>query len=322
MNRKATYSKHAYKLKHLGLRVMRTAMTLVLSLAMLVISAVPVTVNAAGETGGASGAASDSSQVSVTIKEDALSVKWKKLDGAKSYAVYRSYKKNSGYKRLKKGIKGSSYTDKKVKSGKTAYYKVRAYMADGSSSYLAEPVSGIIYRVYIETGHGTGHDGRWDPGCSWKGYQEAKLMIPICKSATKYLRAKGVYVYTDAFDKNNKNLILTLRHIRSHNVSLLLNVHCDYQYAPSGTMPLYRYSDQKKLAKCLNKAVHEYVNIADRGLVKRKDLNTLNKTRGYCNACLFETGSIKKDNKLLRTQYDAYGKGLAKGVCDYLGIEW
>jgi len=260
-------------------------------------------------------------QIKVTIKDDGLCVKWDKLKGAKSYKVYRSYKKKSGYKVLKKGIKGSSFTDKTVASGKTAYYKVRALKKDGGYTKSSEVASGIIYRVYIETGHGLGHDGRWDPGCSWKSYQEAKLMIPICKAATKYLRKKGVYVYTDAYNKNNMNLIFTLRDIRKYDVSVLLNVHCDYKLAPSGTMPLYRYSDQKKLARCINKGVHEYVDIADRGLVKRKDLKTLNKTRGYCVACLFETGSIRKDNKLLRTQYDAYGKGLAKGVCDYLGIE-
>lgn len=147
-------------------------------------------------------------------------------------------------------------------------------------------------------------------------------MIPVCKAAAKYLRAKGVYVYTDADSGNNRNLKWTLKQVKKNDVSVLLNVHCDYRYAPSGTMPLYRYSDQKKLARCLNNGVHEYVKIRDRGLTKRTDLDTLNKSKGDCVACLFETGSISKDNKLLRTKYNAYGKGLAKGVCDYLGIEW
>ncbi len=68
--------------------------------------------------------------------------------------------------------------------------------------------------------------------------------------------------------------------------------------------------------------VHKYVKIKNRGLKKRTNLDTLNKTPGYCTACLFETGNIKKDNKILRKKYDAYGKGLAKGICDYLGIKW
>lgn len=182
--------------------------------------------------------------------------------------------------------------------------------------------SEIIYRVYIETGHGIDSKGKWDSGCTWKGYQEAKLMIPICKAATKYLRKKGVYVYTDAFSGNNHNLDWTIKQVKTNNVSVFLNVHCDYSKAPKGTMPLYRYSNQKKLANCLNKGVHKYVKIKNRGLKKRTDLDTLNKTKSYCTACLFETGNIRKDNKILRTKYDAYGKGLAKGVCDYLGIKW
>lgn len=261
-------------------------------------------------------------QISVVIKGKGLCVKWDKLEGAKSYLVYRSYKKNSGWKLMKKGITGTYYHDKKVKSGKKAYYKVRALKSDGSYTGYSKILSGTIHRVYVETGHGIDIKGKWDPGCTWGKYQEAKLMLPICKSATKYLRAKGIYVYTDAFSNNNKNRDWTIKFVKKHDVSVFLNVHCDYQYAPKGTMPLYRYSDQKKLAKYLNKGVHKYVKINNRGLKKRKDLQTLNKTKKYCTTCLIEVGNIKKDNKILRTQYDAIGKGLAKGVCDYLGVKW
>ena len=260
--------------------------------------------------------------VSVAVKGAGLCVSWQKADDTRSYMVYRSYKRTRGYKLVKKNIKGFSLTDKKVKSGKRAYYKVYARKTNGKKVMLSSPVSGIIYRVFIETGHGLGDDGRPDSGCTWNGYREDKLMIPICKSAANYLRARGVYVYTDAFSDNNRNLNVTIKKLKKLNASVFLNVHCDYRYAPSGTMPLYRYSNQKKLARCLNNGVHEYVQIPDRGLTKRTDLKTLNKTRRYCTACLFETGCIEKDNLLLRTEYDAYGKGLAKGVCDYLGIKW
>ena len=307
---------------------MRKVFALLISM-MLVLSLIPAMVFADDGSEPATGGEAEApaaptvpQNVRVSVNGSGLRVKWDKLDGAKSYAVYRSYRKLTGWKLLKKGIKGSSYTDKKVKSGKKAYYKVRALKANGKYTNRSNIVSGRIYRVYIETGHGRGDDGVWDPGCAWNGYQEAKLMIPVCKAATKYLRAKGVYVYTDAYNRNNKNLNLTLKFIKTHSVSVLLNVHCDYYKAPSGTLPLYRYSDQKKLARCLNKGVHKYVQTKDRGLVKRTDLRTLNKTKDYCTACLFETGSIRKDNKLLRTKYDAIGKGLAKGTCDYLGIEW
>ena len=261
-------------------------------------------------------------QITVTIKDAGLLTEWNTVRDAISYEIYRSYNVNSGWTLLTDGITGHSSHDLKVASGKVAYYKVRAIKGDGSYSEYSDAASGLIYRVYIETGHGTGDDGRWDPGCIWSKYQEARLMIPICRSMANYLREKGVYVYTDAFNNNNRNLNWTLQKIKEYDVSVLVNVHCDYKKAPKGTMPLYRYSDQKKLAKCLNNGVHKYVKIKNRGLKKRTNLKTLNKTRGTCVACLFETGNIKKDNKILRTKYDAYGKGLAKGVCDYLGIKW
>ena len=260
-------------------------------------------------------------RLSVETKGPGLHAGWTALRGAVSYELYRSYKADSGWTLVNRGT-DLSYNDIRVASGKKAYYKVRAYMEDGSYSDYSDAASGIVYRVYIETGHGTGDDGRWDPGCRWSSYQEAKLMIPICMSMASYLTDKGVYVYTDAFTGNNINLNVTLKRIKTNNVSVLVNVHCDYKKAPRGTMPLYRYSDQKKLAKCLNNGVHKYVKIKNRGLKKRTNLKTLNKTKGVCTACLFETGNIKKDNSILRKKYDAYGKGLAKGVCDYLGIKW
>lgn len=261
-------------------------------------------------------------KVKVTRKGPGLRVSWNKIEGVNYYEVYRSYKRGSKGKLLKK-VKGkTAFTDKSVKSGKRAYYKVRAHKKKGGFYGYSKAVSNVIYRVYIETGHGIDSRGKWDSGCTWKKYQEAKLMIPICKSATKYLRSKGVYVYTDAFSGNNRNLFWLVKHIKNYDVSVLVNVHCDYKKAPRGTLPLYRYKEQKKLAKCLNEGVHKTVKIKDRGLRKRKDLMTLNRTKKYCTTCLFETGNIKKDNKILRKQYDAYGKGLAMGVCSYLGVKW
>ena len=261
-------------------------------------------------------------KVSVTKKGPALFVSWNSIQGADYYEVYRSYSSASKGSMIKRVSGSTAYTDKAVASGKRAFYQVRAHKADGTFTKYSGTVSDVIYRVYIETGHGIDAKGRWDPGCKWKKYQEAKLMIPICKSMTKYLRSKGVYVYTDAFNGNRTNLNWLMKNLKKYNVSVLVNVHCDYKKAPRGTLPLYRYADQKRLAKCLNAGVHKTVKIKNRGLKARKNLACLNKTHSYCTACLFETGNIRKDNKILRKQYDAYGKGLAMGVCSYLGVKW
>lgn len=181
------------------------------------------------------------------------------------------------------------------------------------------------FSVYIETGHGIEDNGNWDAGAVWSDgsqtYEEARLMIPIAKAMAKYLRLSGVEVYTDADDDNNMNLAYTLDFLDSHpEIDAFVNIHCDWEEAGSGTMPLYRTEEQKALAEALNQGVHEYIDIPDRGLVYRDDLDTTTSEKAHCPAVIFETGSISADNKTLTTQYEDYGKGLAAGMCRYLGI--
>ena len=60
-------------------------------------------------------------------------VKYNKVSGASGYKIYRSTKKSKGYK-LIKTTKSRSYTNKKLKSKKTYYYKVRAYKKVGKKT--------------------------------------------------------------------------------------------------------------------------------------------------------------------------------------------
>ena len=61
-----------------------------------------------------------------------VNLKWKKVNGATGYVVYRSTKKGSGYTKIADITKGTTvkYTDKTVKKGKRYYYKVRAVKAN------------------------------------------------------------------------------------------------------------------------------------------------------------------------------------------------
>lgn len=78
-------------------------------------------------------------------KENTSSLKltWKVTPNANGYYIYRSTKKDSGFKKIKT-IK-SSYTtyiiDKKLSAGKTYYYKVVAYRKFGSEIGVGEPAS-------------------------------------------------------------------------------------------------------------------------------------------------------------------------------------
>ena len=61
----------------------------------------------------------------VTAKKGKTIVSINKVSGAKKYVIYRSTKKNSGYKQIGTTTK-TTYTDKTTKKGKTYYYKVVA----------------------------------------------------------------------------------------------------------------------------------------------------------------------------------------------------
>lgn len=65
---------------------------------------------------------------------NSLSIKWNKVKNAKKYEVYRSTKKTSGYKKIK-SLNSTSFVDKKLKTGKTYYYKVRAVSENRKSQY-------------------------------------------------------------------------------------------------------------------------------------------------------------------------------------------
>lgn len=68
-----------------------------------------------------------------------LKITWKKNSKANGYIVYRSAKKNSGYKRAAT-IKTNSkvtYTDKTAKKGKTYYYRIKAYKKISGKYYYS-----------------------------------------------------------------------------------------------------------------------------------------------------------------------------------------
>ena len=65
-----------------------------------------------------------------------IKVSWKKVKDADGYAIYRSTKKNKGYKKVKTINSGRklSWIDKKKKTGSKYYYKVRAWQKDGTGT--------------------------------------------------------------------------------------------------------------------------------------------------------------------------------------------
>ena len=179
-------------------------------------------------------------------------------------------------------------------------------------------------KVGIYCGHGKSTDGSFDPGTTYNGKTEAALMLPITKAAVKHLRASGVTVYTDvdSGENNNINMVKQVEEANKKDVDVFVSVHCDWYKAPTGTFPLYYpgSSKGKKLAECINKHVMKDTGMKTRGLDDRSDLYELRATN--MPACIFECGSIKHDVDEWDTdaECDTYGKAIAKGICEYLGV--
>lgn len=86
---------------------------------------------------------------SAKYSKKAVTVKWTKWSNVTGYYVMRSTKKNSGYKVIKniKKAKTVTYKDKKVKKGKTYYYKVVPYKNVSGTIYQAEGVEAKKLKV-------------------------------------------------------------------------------------------------------------------------------------------------------------------------------
>ena len=74
--------------------------------------------------------------IKVTAGSKKAVVKWSAVRGAKNYTVYYSTSKNSGYKKAGT-TSGKAYTVKKLKPGKTYYFKVVANKKVGGKTYTS-----------------------------------------------------------------------------------------------------------------------------------------------------------------------------------------
>ena len=179
---------------------------------------------------------------------------------------------------------------------------------------MAKKASDFTLGVYA--GHGESTDGSWDPGCTYKDYTEAALVLPITKDTVTALRRCGFNVITDA-DGNRINMIKQVEKSNAKNVDLHLSFHLDWLKAPKGTLPICASAEGKKLATCINKAVMRETGMTTRGVEKTDAYYETNATN--MPAVIFECGSIKADLKRIQ-KHKIYGEAVAMGVCDYLGV--
>ncbi|MCD7796837.1 MAG: hypothetical protein LUG95_04315 [Clostridiales bacterium] len=69
-------------------------------------------------------------------------LKWKAVDNAYGYKIYRSYSKNGTYRQIVTVKDGRLiFEDKSARSGNTYYYKVCAYYRVSSTAVICQPSS-------------------------------------------------------------------------------------------------------------------------------------------------------------------------------------
>ena len=174
------------------------------------------------------------------------------------------------------------------------------------------------FTLAIFAGHGKSTDGSWDPGCTYKSYTEAELVLPITKAAVTALRRCGFKIITDA-EGNKINMIKQVEMSNANNVDIHVSLHLEWSGAPKGTYPICASNEGKKLANCINKAVMRETGMTTRGVKKTDEYYETNATN--MPAVIFECGSIKADLKRVK-KYKVYGEAIAEGICDYFGVEY
>lgn len=179
---------------------------------------------------------------------------------------------------------------------------------------MAKKAEDFLLGIYA--GHGKSTDGSWDPGCVYKDYTEAELVLAITKAVVSALRRCGFKVITDA-DGNKINMIKQVEKSNANHVDLHLSFHLDWSGAPKGTYPICASSKGKALASAINKVVMKETGMTTRGVKKTDDYYETNATN--MTAVIFECGCIKKDLARIK-KHKIYGEAVAEGICQYLDV--
>ena len=134
---------------------------------------------------------------------DSIKLTWKKASGAKGYKIYRSTKKNGTYKLVKTTNK-TSFTNKKLTSNKTYYYKVKAYKTVKNKTYTSKKYSTAVSAKALltkATGLKVTQKSSTSVKLTWKAGKNTKYYAVYRKEGKngkyKKIKATSAKSYTD-----------------------------------------------------------------------------------------------------------------------------
>ena len=151
--------------------------------------------------------------VSLKTKNNTVSVSWKKTNGASGYYIYRATSKNGKYSKIKTITSGKTlkYTDKKVKLGKTYYYKVIPFkkISGKSVKSASSEIKSIVLKK-IDSNPISSPDSTWENSAVAQ-----KLISYLKKNGMKWEDSNGGTNYTIHYLKVGKGSV-TLQYQNAH----------------------------------------------------------------------------------------------------------
>ena len=158
---------------------------------------------------------------------DGVKLTWNKVGGAKTYTVYKSTYTNgawSGWKAIKTGVTGTTYTDTTVKSGNNVKYTVRAVNGNFSSYFTSSNSIKFLATPTVKASNAVnGVKLTWNAVGSAKTYTVYKSTYTNgAWSGWKAIKT-GVTgtTYTDTSVKSNDNVRYTVKVINGSFTSYI-----------------------------------------------------------------------------------------------------
>ncbi len=180
-----------------------------------------------------------------------------------------------------------------------------------------------MYIVGIDMGHG----GK-DPGAIGKnGNYEKDINLGIGVNAVKYLKKNNIKVITTRTADKYISLSDRTKILNDKSVDVAVSIHCNgYIYPSANYITTLILKKGYEAEKCALKVQQDLVDITgwNDGGIREKQLYILKYTK--MPAVLTECGFItnpQQENWLIQPENQKIlGKSIAKGVCEYLNVNF
>ncbi|MCI8342556.1 MAG: N-acetylmuramoyl-L-alanine amidase [Firmicutes bacterium] len=176
-------------------------------------------------------------------------------------------------------------------------------------------------KICIDPGHG----GK-DPGAVSGGQAEKDIVLKISLTLANILKEKGLEVFMTRESDIYESVDIKALKANVSKSDLFVSIHCNSaasERAEGTECLIYSYDNKNDaLAGNIQKNIVDDMKTSDRGLKVRRDLAVLNSTK--MTAVLVETAFISNssDRKKLTEQPHEFAKAIAKGIFEYINIEF